>query len=292
MHYSVGAKPPKPIIWTEERMKQWRHSGVRPGPVMVWMPAQAGAFMDYVHLHDPEFEAMWHLLVHRGPRRGETAALSWTETNVKDRAHASIEIITQLTEVDGVIVEGPPKSDAGIRTVPLDEDGACLLQQHRAWQNARRLELGYGWIDSGRVFTYEDGSPLRPTWIGDRFEKLYRAAGLPPIRLHDLRHTAATLMLAARIDLKVVQETLGHSTYAVTADIYSSVLPELAQAAAAATVAIVPRKTARASSQGAPNEPPKINIMGLSGARPKKRSPRGAPKRSATMIDSAETIGT
>jgi integrase len=254
---------------------------------MVWTPAQAGVFLDHVAVHDLDFEAMWHLLIYRGPRRGETAGLSWTEVHL---AKSLIEIITQLTEVQWVVEEGDPKTDAGTRTIPVDAQGIALLQRHRARQNARRLTLGSGWVDSGKVFTYDDGSPLRPSWISDRFAKLYTAAGLPPIRLHDLRHTAATLMLAAGIDMKVVQETLGHSTYGTTSDVYTSVLPELAEAAAEAAVAIVPRNAAGTSSMSTPTDRLRSPHEGLSGAPPKRRSPRRAPNASNSTANAMEAI--
>lgn len=237
-HVQIATEKPRPLIWTAERVQEWQETGQRPSAVMVWTPAQAGAFLDYVAEHDPEFEAMWHLMVFRGPRRGEVAGLAWTEMRLDV---GTVQISSQITEVEYKIAEGAPKSEAGIRTVPLDAESLRLLKAHRKRQVARKLELGTAWVDSGKVFTADDGSHLRPSWIGDRFEKLYTAAGLPPVRLHDLRHVAATLMLAAKVDMKVVQATLGHSMMSTTSDLYTSVLPELAQAAAEQVVTIVPR---------------------------------------------------
>ncbi|MBP2321398.1 hypothetical protein JOF56_001783 [Kibdelosporangium banguiense] len=97
-------------------------------------------------------------------------------------------------------------------------------------------------------------------WLHE-FERLYIAAGLPPIRLHDLRHIAATLMLAAGIDMKIVQETLGHSALAVTSDTYTTVLPQIARAAAEAVVAIVPRR-APTKTAGHPTGTQEINSTG------------------------------
>jgi integrase len=98
------------------------------------------------------------------------------------------------------------------------------------------------------VFTYEDGRPLRPGHISEHFGVLVRKAGLPPVRFHDLRHGSATLSLAAGVDIKIVQEMLGHSTSAFTRDVYTSVVPEIAAAAAEAVAAIVPRKNVRANN--------------------------------------------
>jgi integrase len=251
-NYRIEATPPKPIVWTGKRVEEWHRTGRRPGPVMVWMPEHAGSFLDCVAEHDPEFEAMWHLMVFRGPRRGETAGLSWADTDLDS---SSLDITTQLTEIEYEVEEAAPKSVAGVRTIALDADSVTLLRRHWLMQQDRRRTLGLAWVESGKVFTREDGSALRPSWINDRFSKLVATAGLPPIRLHDLRHTAATLMLLARIDMKVIQETLGHSRYTTTMDLYTSVVPELAKDAAEAVVTVVPRQiSARAPmiASGAP----------------------------------------
>lgn len=242
MHYTVSAKSPKPVVWSDERVEEWRRTGQRPATVMVWTPAQSGVFLDWVAEHDQEYEALWHLALMRGPRRGELAGLRWTDV---DLANASVTISTQLVEVGWEIVEGDPKTEAGERKIPLDAESVRLLRAHKARQAAERLRLGPAWVDSGRVFVRPDGAPLRPSTITDRFQRLTAEAGLPPIRFHDSRHTAATTMLAAKVDMKIIQETLGHSQLQVTANLYTSVLPDIAHAAAEATAAIVPRAPRR-----------------------------------------------
>ena len=92
------------------------------------------------------------------------------------------------------------------------------------------------------MFTREDGSQLHPDYVSDTFHRITTEAGLPPIRLHDLRHTAASLALQAGVPMKVVSEQLGHSSLGITADTYTSVLPAVAQAAAEAVAGIVPRR--------------------------------------------------
>jgi site-specific recombinase XerD len=108
-------------------------------------------------------------------------------------------------------------------------------------QRKDRMAAGSSWIESGKVFCVEDGAALNPERITDWFHQLSAEAGLPPIRVHDLRHGAASLMLAAGVSMKTVQETLGHSSLVLTANTYTSVYPEVATAAAEATVSIVPR---------------------------------------------------
>lgn len=133
-----------------------------------------------------------------------------------------------------------PKSDAGDRLVPLDAMSVTALKARRRAQNKDRLAAGEDWIDTGLVFTGPDGSPLHPAWVTSQFAILVAEADLPPVRLHDLRHGAATLALASGTDIKVVQEQLGHSSSAITRDTYTSVFDELKHAsidAVAATIA-------------------------------------------------------
>ncbi|NED87734.1 tyrosine-type recombinase/integrase, partial [Streptomyces sp. SID11233] len=123
----------------------------------------------------------------------------------------------------------------GYRVIALDDDTVGVLKRHRERQDADRTEWGTAWVETGHVFTQEDGSWLHPGKVTDLFERLVAASGLPPIRLHDLRHGAATLMLAADIDIKIVSDTLGHSDTRITRDIYQSVLPHVGKSAAEAT---------------------------------------------------------
>jgi integrase len=99
--------------------------------------------------------------------------------------------------------------------------------------------VGAAWVDSGLVFTRPDGSPIHPDLITDWFGRLARAAGLPPIRLHDVRHSYATAALAAGVPAKVVSERLGHATIAITMDVYSHVIPGMDAQAANAVASLI-----------------------------------------------------
>jgi hypothetical protein len=125
----------------------------------------------------------------------------------------------------------------------LDAATVDVLRLHRVRQLQERLQWAAAWTDTGLVFTAEDGAALVPDHVSRLFARLFKEADLPPIRLHDLRHGAATLALAGGANLKVVSEMLGHSTIAITADTYTSVLPEVAREAAEAAVRLVPRAT-------------------------------------------------
>ncbi|WP_192793711.1 tyrosine-type recombinase/integrase [Nonomuraea angiospora] len=121
----------------------------------------------------------------------------------------------------------------------LDAETATTLRAHRQRQLQERLATGEAWKDTGFVFTQSDGDRLHPQHVTDQFLWLAYLAGLPPVRLHDLRHGAASLMLAAGVEMKVVQETLGHTSSSFTADTYTSVFPEVAMAAAEKTAALL-----------------------------------------------------
>ncbi|OLT30488.1 hypothetical protein BJF79_09575 [Actinomadura sp. CNU-125] len=124
-------------------------------------------------------------------------------------------------------------------TITLDSTTIKVLRSHKAQQNTERLAAGDAWGETGYVFTTPDGRPLRPNEVTEQFEQLSMETGLPPIRLHDLRHGAATFLLAAGHDMKVVQETLRLSSLAIASDIYTSVLPQLARQSAEDAAAIV-----------------------------------------------------
>jgi site-specific recombinase XerD len=123
----------------------------------------------------------------------------------------------------------------------LNADGGSVLRDHRLLQDAERILAGTGWVETGLVFTQSDGTALHPADVTDRFQEIIAEIGLPPVRLHDLRHAAATLALAGGAEMKVVQNLLGHANINFTADTYTSVLPELHRIAAENAAALIPR---------------------------------------------------
>ena len=114
-----------------------------------------------------------------------------------------------------------------------------MLRRHRAAQESERTALGGGYHLSGYVFTGIKGDPMAPDRLSRHFTQLSAETGLPPVRLHDLRHGAASVALAAGAELKTIQDQLGHSSIVLTADTYISVLPEVARKAAEDAAALV-----------------------------------------------------
>jgi len=226
------ARRRKPLLWTAARVDRWRETGEIPAPVMVWSREHCGAFLDSIQAE--RLYVLFELAAYTGLRRSELAGLDWADVDLATR-----RVHVRQAQVDDVLDD--TKSEDSERIITLDKARAESLRAWRKTQLAERLAWGAEWTDSGRVFTREDGTPLRPAWISVRFDTLAARGGLPPITLHGLRHGAATMLLAAGQPPKVVSEILGHSTVAFTMDVYTEVAEELAESAAEALAAYVPR---------------------------------------------------
>jgi integrase len=194
---------------------------------VVWTPEQVGRFLQQTSKE--RVHALYHLAIVTGLRRGELTGLRWRDVDL-DRGH--LRVAQQIVQVGSALHVGPPKTRRGVRTVPLDGVTVAVLRDHRRRQQAERRSWGSAWVDSGLVFTREDGRPLSPEVISRRFKVAARRADVPVIRFHDLRHTSASLALAAGVAIKVVSDRLGHSTSGITADLYTHVTPAVAREAA------------------------------------------------------------
>ncbi len=191
-----------------------------------WSADEARSFL--ASTSQDRLAAAWSLLLARGLRRGELAGLRW---DAIDLDGGSCRIVTTRVVVDGNAVGSTPKTDAGRRSVPLDGHLTALLRTHRVRQAEERLAAGPAWADTGHVFVNELGEPYHPDYFSDRFVDLAKAAGLRRIRLHDTRHTAASLMLASGVPVKVVSDLLGHSSPTITLSIYAHTMPGMGAAA-------------------------------------------------------------
>lgn len=230
---------------TVDRFKIWRNPKLRPSPVMVWTPAQTGTFLDRATRH--RLYGMYHLIAYRGLRRGEGCG---AELEDLDLDNAELYIRSNLVQLGWAVEDSDPKTDASDAPIALDKTTVKVLRAHLAQRAQERLSWGEAWAESGKIFTRENGEALHPAWVTDQFEHLAFEADLPPIRLHDLRHGAATMGLAAGLDMKIVSAMLRHSSVTITNDLYTSVLPDVARDAAERTAAMVPRQ---APSRGASN---------------------------------------
>lgn len=209
----------------------------------VWDADQVRTYLDAVE--GDRLAALWSLFVRVGLRRGEALGLRWSDVDLDSGTITiaqTLVLVSASEERGGRRVEvSEPKTKAGRRTISLDGDLVAELRAHRRGQLEERMAWGEAWQDTGLVFTREDGTLIHPETASFWHERWCRLAGLPPIRLHDLRHTAATLALSAGVHPKVVSVRLGHANIGITLDTYSHVLEEH-QAAAAEAVASLLRR--------------------------------------------------
>ena len=195
-------------------------------PVEPWTVAEARAFLTATA--DDRLGFAWALLLARGLRRGEICGLRWAEVDLEGGA---LRIIRTRVVVDGVATDSAPKTKAGKRPIPLDGRLVALLKAHKTRQGQERWRAEGAYAESDWVLADELGAPVHPDTLSGWLDKAIAKTELRRIRLHDLRHTAASLMLADGVPVKVVSEILGHSSPTITLGVYAHVMPGMAQEA-------------------------------------------------------------
>ena len=189
-------------------------------------------------IRDSSYYLFYHTLLFTGLRRGELLALQWQDL---DLDLACIYVAHTLHKLDdGSIIIKEPKTSRGRRHVDLPPSLAMLLRQYKVEREAEHTIMGKALTEDDFVFSHMDGTPLNPNTVSHTFTKMVARAGLPHLRLHDLRHIHATMLLKAGIHPRIVQERLGHSSIATTLDIYSHTVPGLQKAAAERLDALLP----------------------------------------------------
>lgn len=170
------------------------------------------------------FEALWVCALTLGLRKGELLGLRWSDI---DFGNSTLSIQRALQRAGGRLVLVEPKTALSRRTVPVPPPTLAGLRAHRTRQNADRFQAGAAWQDSGLVFTTHLGGPLEPRNVNRAWYTVRSRAGLPGLRLHDLRHACASFLLAAGASPRTVMKTLGHSQIGLTMNTYTHVLPEI-----------------------------------------------------------------
>ncbi|MFD4786558.1 tyrosine-type recombinase/integrase [Streptomyces sp. NPDC058459] len=260
----ASAARPKGLLWTDERVARWRETGVRPSPVMVWTPAQLGAFLDAAMAD--RLYAFFHLVAHHGLRRGEGVGQGWSDFSAtRKEIRVSAEIV-----VDGwTPIETEPKTDGSIGVVKVDAGTVRVLIEHQerqqreraAWNAKAAADREQGkktadWADTGKMFVQEDGAWLHPDTVSTAFRRIADGAGLPPINLRDLRHGAAALVKAGGGDLHDAKVKLRHSTITLTSDTYMELFEEYEDELTEAAAAAVPRARREHGTAPAPGSVP------------------------------------
>jgi integrase len=183
----------------------------------VWSAEEAKRFLDAIA--EERLVGLWTLALHTGLRRGELAGLRWRDV---DLDAGTLTVAQQRTTANYTVVITTPKAKSQ-RQLLLAPATVAALRGHLQRQRKERMALGPDWTDSGYVFVDEAGVEIHPQRFTKLFDEVLKRTGAPKIRLHDLRHTMASLALEAGVHPKVVQEQLGHSAIAVTLDTYSHV---------------------------------------------------------------------
>lgn len=199
---------------------------------------------------DDRLYAAYVVAATTGLRRGELLGLCW---DCVDLEQGIIVVKRQLVPLKkkGLILEETTKTKSGKRTVVLPEDTIRELKTHRKRQAQEKLLLGEAYQDHNLVFCTEKGTPLDPRNFTRHFKRLLKKAGLPTdIRLHDLRHTYATLLLKRGVPAKIVQELLGHSSITITLDLYSHVTLEMQKLAVESLNGLLSKEKDLAHKQG------------------------------------------
>ncbi len=197
-------------------------------------PEQARALLSAAE--GDRLEALYRVALALGLRLGEALGLSWADV---DLDAGSLRVRFALQRIDGKLTLKTPKTEKSRRTLTMPASLASALREHRVRQLEERLIAGARWQDSGLVFTNTVGGPLEASNVLKAFKRQLIAAGLPEQRFHDLRHAAASLLLAQGVAPRVVMDILGHSQMATTMDLYSHVMPAAHQDAAARMDAIL-----------------------------------------------------
>ncbi|SDZ14188.1 Phage integrase family protein [Geodermatophilus africanus] len=177
---------------------------------------------------DTRYAPLFALLVHTGLRRGEALALRWADVDLTKRL---LRVRGTLARVQGRLVVTEPKTARSKRSVPLSAPAERLLRDVRATQDDERQQAGSVWQETGFVFTTVTGEPSDPRNALRALKVAATRAGLPHAGLHTLRHSAASVLLTSGVPLKVVSEILGHSSIAITGDVYGHVAPDVSRGA-------------------------------------------------------------
>lgn len=217
-----------------------------------WTAEELRAFHSVIK--DDRNLPLYRLAAYSGMRRGELLGLRWQDVkfhlgslSVQQQLGFVDDEEDEFLEEDSSPVFVPVKTEAGRRSIRLDRITLTVLHAHRAAQASKRQRLGSGYQDHDLVFCRADGAPYDPDTISGQFERLVRRSRLPRIRFHDLRHTHATLLLEAHVDITVVSRRLGHANVQITADRYAHVTARLQYDAAERFSSLV---------DGAPVSPP------------------------------------
>lgn len=217
----------------------------------VWSAPEAERFMAAAAGH--RLEALFWLAIATGLRKGELLGLKW---DAIDLDNMTLAVRLNVQRVSGAVLIGPPKTAKSRRVIRLPEVLRPILEEHRRKQELERAFAGDKWEEHGWLFPWAgNGRVYDPRSVNRVFDSLIRTAKVKRIRVHDLRHSAATLLLSNRVPVRTVSDILGHSTATVTMQVYAHVLDAMKDEAANAMNGILSPVRNRIAPRTAPTDP-------------------------------------
>lgn len=199
-----------------------------PKAIQTWSPEQARLFLEHLSATGHRWHGAFALMLAAGLRRGEVLGLRWQDIDLEG---GRASIVQTVVQIQGRSIVKRPKTERATRTVSLRPEVVALLRRRRVEQLEDRMLAGSAWRpeegDEGLVFTTSVGTRIAPRNFLREFQKLAEAVGLPKLRAHELRHTAATIALSLGTHPKFVADLLGHARVAITLDTYSHVLENM-----------------------------------------------------------------
>jgi integrase len=199
-----------------------------------WTKEQLKAFLEA--MKDERLSPLWHTIAMTGMRRGEAIGLRWNDVDLEA---GRLAVRRALIPSGREVIVSEPKTIKGRRVIALDPGTVEIMKAQAARQLDEQNDWDEAWVESDLVFTLENGAALDPESVSRYWRQAVKKSMLPQIRLHDLRHTHATLALQAGIHPKVVSERLGHATVSITLDTYSHAIPAMQEEAAALIAGLV-----------------------------------------------------
>jgi integrase len=193
---------------------------VPPSEMQTWDGDQARRFLAVAH--KSAYGPIWIAALATGMRRGELLGLRWRDVDFERG-------VLRVRQTIGVLHGAPdvkrPKTRSSIRDIPVQVEVLEMLREHKRAQDEQRRTLGAAWQDHDLVFAAANGNPIHPDNLKRDYNRLVKAAGVPRIRIHDLRHSHVTLAIEAGANIKAVSQRVGHSNVSITLGTYAHVLP-------------------------------------------------------------------
>ena len=214
----IPYSPTNRVIAPKQRRKE----------IDVWSIGEVREFLKVISTH--RHRSVYQLMLYTGIRRAEACGLTWSDVDLDNQ---TLRVQRNLQRIVGEgLVEGTPKTRRSLRKIALGKSAIATLRNQRNTMLEFKLSAGPAWINKDWVFTNETGNPTDPDKLTTEFKGLIRKTKLTQITLHGLRHTFASLSIMAKIDAKVLSESLGHSSVSFTLDTYAHLFPSQKQDAA------------------------------------------------------------